>query len=176
MVWSSNWTSNPVVSPQVGLGVPLGGHMLVGELEDMWTSQNRVILYESGISPSVFSPFCIHHVQWKLVLGSDKNKHWSKCMIGGVLLYLEFATATVPVLSQFTITLCPYHMGTNAAQARMIRRSSIHVMLATLSFYVSLWSSQGNCNHFASDVNKAPHPNYLDASEYTTEDTSVGLC
>ena len=80
MVRSSNWTSNLVVSPQVGLGAPLGGHMLVGELEDLWTNQNSVVLYESSISPSVFVPSvsitCNENWSWATIKINTEASAW----------------------------------------------------------------------------------------------------
>jgi len=86
-----------------------------------------------------------------------KNKQRSRCMIHSALLYPELATATAPVLSQFTITLCLCHAWPHTAQANMIGRSSIHVISFTPLFEDSLQSSQRSCIHLVSVRHMVPH-------------------
>ena len=81
---------------------------------------------------------------------------------------------TAPVLSQFTITLCPCHTGPHTAPARTIGRSSIQVMLSTSSFGVSLRSPQGSCNHLVSVGHMAPHLNDPDASVHMIDEGDLG--
>ena len=94
-------------------------------------------------------------------------------MIRGALLYPELGTAMAPILSQYTITLCPCQEQSHTAQARTIR-SFILDMLSTPSPGDILRPSHPNCIHLSSGGHIAPHPKDPEASIHKTADGDLG--